>query len=78
MQPIMKIDVVVPGEYVGSVLGDLQSKQAMIFDQVPSMDTISLLGECPLESLLGYTTTLRSMTKGRGSFTMEFARFDIS
>lgn len=78
MQPIMKIEVVVPGEYVGSVLGDLQSKQAMIFDQVPSMDTISLLGECPLESLLGYTTTLRSMTKGRGSFTMEFARFDAS
>jgi elongation factor G len=78
MQPIMKIDVVVPGEYVGSVLGDLQSKQAIIFDQVPSMDTISLLGECPLESLLGYTTTLRSMTKGRGSFTMQFARFDIS
>ncbi len=77
MQPIMKIEVVVPAEYVGSVLGDLQSKQAMIYDQVPSMDSISLLGECPLESLLGYTTTLRSMTKGRGSFTMEFARFDV-
>ncbi len=76
MQPIMKIEVVVPQEYVGSVLGDLQSKQAMIYNQVPSMDSISLLGECPLESLLGYTTTLRSMTKGRGSFTMEFARFD--
>lgn len=76
MQPLMKIEVVVPGEYVGSVLGDLQSKQAVIYDQVPSMDSISLLGECPLESLLGYTTTLRSMTKGRGSFTMEFARFD--
>ena len=76
MQPIMKVEVVVPAEYVGSVLGDLQSKQAMIYDQVPSMDSISLLGECPLESLLGYTTTLRSMTKGRGSFTMEFARFD--
>ena len=76
MQPLMKIEVVVPGEYVGSVLGDLQSKQAVIYDQVPSMDSISLLGECPLESLLGYTTTLRSLTKGRGSFTMEFARFD--
>ena len=76
MQPIMKIEVVVPSEYVGSVLGDLQSKQATIFDQQPSLDSMSLIGECPLEALLGYTTTLRSMTKGRGSFTMEFSRFD--
>ncbi len=77
MAPIMKIEVVVPSEYVGSVLGDLQSKQAVIFDQQPSMDSMSLLGECSLEQLLGYTTTLRSMTKGRGTFTMEFSRFDV-
>ena len=69
MQPLMKSKWL-SREYVGSVLGDLQSKQAVIYDQVPSMDSISLLGECPLESLLGYTTTLRSMTKGRGSFTI--------
>ena len=76
MAPIMKIEVVVPSEYVGSVLGDLQSKQATIFNQQPSMDAMSLIGECSLDRLLGYTTTLRSMTKGRGTFTMEFSRFD--
>ena len=76
MAPIMKIEVVVPSEYVGSVLGDLQSKQAIIFNQQPSMDAMSLIGECSLDRLLGYTTTLRSMTKGRGTFTMEFSRFD--
>jgi elongation factor G len=76
MQPIMNIEVVVPEEYVGSVLGDLQSRQAIITNQQPTLDYMSLIGECPLERLLGYTTNLRSLTRGRGSFTMEFSRFD--
>ena len=76
MQPIMKIEVVVPDDCVGSVLGDLQSRQAIITNQHPTLDYMSLLGECPLEHLLGYTTNLRSLTRGRGSFTMEFSRFD--
>ena len=76
MQPIMKVEVVVPDEYVGTVQGDLLSKGAIITGQSSSMDYTSLHGECPLEELLGYTTNLRSMTRGRGTFTMEFSRFD--
>ena len=76
LEPIMKVEVVVPDEYVGSVLGDLQSKHAVITGQESDMGSTSLLGECPLASLLGYMTDLRSRTKGRGTFSMEFLRFD--
>ena len=76
MEPIMNIEVVVPDEYVGGVLGDLQSRHAVIMGQESDMGYASLKGECALQKLLGYMSNLRSMTKGRGSFTMEFARFD--
>jgi len=76
MQPIMKIEVVVPDENTGSVLGDLQSRGASILGHEPGdMSTIS--AECGLSELLGYATTLRSGTKGRGQFVMEFDRFDV-
>ena len=76
MQPIMKIEVVVPDENTGSVLGDLQSRGASILGHEPGeMSTIS--AECGLSQLLGYATTLRSGTKGRGQFVMEFDRFDV-
>ena len=76
LEPIMRIEVVVPDEYVGNVLGDLQSRNAVITGQDTEMGMSSLLGECPLASLLGYMTDLRSRTKGRGTFSMEFLRFD--
>jgi len=76
MQPIMKIEVVVPDENTGSVLGDLQSRGASILGHEPGeMSTIS--AECGLSQLLGYATALRSGTKGRGQFVMEFDRFDV-
>ena len=76
MSPIMKVEVVVPDESMGAVLGDLQSRQAMITGQESEMGVSTILAECMLKELLGYTTTLRSMTRGRGQFTMEFSRFD--
>jgi elongation factor G len=76
MQPIMKIEVVVPDENTGSVLGDLQARGASILGHEPGeMSTIS--AECGLSQLLGYATALRSSTKGRGQFVMEFDRFDV-
>ena len=77
MRPLMKVSVVVPNEQMGSVLGDLQSRQALISGTDLGEATATIHGECALEKLLGYTTELRSMTQGRGQFTMEFARFDI-
>ncbi len=77
MRPLMTVSVVVPNEQMGSVLGDLQSRAAIISGTEQDEDTAIIHGECALEALLGYTTDLRSMTQGRGQFTMEFARFDV-
>ncbi|RME28436.1 MAG: elongation factor G [Deltaproteobacteria bacterium] len=77
LQPIMAIEVTVPDDNLGAVLGDLQARRAMISGQESEMGTASIKGEAPLSSLLGYMTDLRSLTKGRGQFTMEFARFDV-
>lgn len=78
LRPLMRVEVVVPDENLGSVLGDLQSRGALITGQESEMGTSTIIGECALHELLGYTTRLRSLTKGRGQFTMEFARFDVS
>jgi elongation factor G len=78
LRPLMRIEVVVPDENLGGVLGDLQSRRSNIHGQEAEMGMSTIAGECPLEGLLGYTTVLRSITRGRGSFTMEFARFDVS
>lgn len=77
MQPIMKVEVVVPDEDTGRVLGDLQSKGATILNHSSDVDVSSIEAECGLTQLLGYATALRSMTKGRGQFVMEFDRFDV-
>jgi len=77
LRPLMKIAVVVPDDAMGGVLGDLQSRSAIINGTEQDMGIATIHGECPLEALLGYTTQLRSMTQGRGQFTMEFARFDV-
>jgi elongation factor G len=76
MQPIMKVEVVVPDENTGSVLGDLQAKGATILGHEPG-EVVTISAECGLTQLLGYATALRSSTKGRGQFTMEFDRFDV-
>jgi elongation factor G len=60
------------------VLGDLQSRGAVISGTESEMDTTTIHAECPLHALLGYTTDLRSITRGRGQFTMEFDRFDAA
>ncbi|MCB9777444.1 MAG: elongation factor G [Alphaproteobacteria bacterium] len=78
LQPLMKVEVTVPDENMGSVLGDLQSRKALISGQESEMGTTTISGECPLVGLLGYATELRSLTRGRGQFIMEFSRFDAA
>ncbi len=75
--PIMKMEVVVPEETLGTVLGDLQARRAAILESVAELGTASVRAECPLQGLLGYATDLRSLTRGRGQFTSEFDRFDV-
>jgi elongation factor G len=83
MKPVMALEVVVPEVNLGAVLGDLQSRAALILDtrmgeHEGSTSQAEIRAEAPLAGLLGYTTTLRSLTQGRGQFSMEFLRFDIS
>jgi elongation factor G len=77
LQPIMKAEIVVPEENLGSVLGDLQSRHAIIQDTERTIESATIHCEAALASLLGYTTELRSMTQGRGQFSTQFERFDI-
>lgn len=76
--PIMKVEVVTPEEALGSVLGDLQARHAAILESHPEHGMATIQAECGLGALLGYATELRSITRGRGQFTSEFARFDLT
>ncbi|WP_295441497.1 elongation factor G [uncultured Thiodictyon sp.] len=77
MQPVMAIEVIVPEANMGVVLGDLQSRAAIITDTGNRGETAEVRAQAPLAALLGYTTNLRSLTQGRGQFSMEFLRFDL-
>ena len=77
MQPIMSIEVLVPDENMGQTLGDLQSRGATILGQSPEGGFVRIDAECGLSQLIGYTMDLRSNTRGRGQFVMEFNRFDV-
>lgn len=77
LQPLMNTEVTVPEEQVGAVLGDLQARHGIILSTEPLGDTITIRCLCPLVNLLGYITQLRSLTQGRGQFTMHLDRFDV-
>jgi elongation factor G len=76
LQPLMSVEVVVPDENTGTVLGDLQSRGALILGHETQDGVSTITAECGLTALLGYATQLRSQTRGRGQFVMEFTRFD--
>jgi len=78
LHPIMAVDVVCPEENLGAVLGDLQARQALIRDTETWGDTVTVTCEVALDRLLGYATDLRSLSKGRGQFSMIFDRFDVA
>jgi elongation factor G len=76
LEPIMSLEITTPGEYAGKVLGSLQQKQGRI-EGVHSLGEIEVIdAKVPLSEMFGYMTELRSATKGRGTFTMEFSHFD--
>ncbi|MFO1428920.1 MAG: elongation factor G [Candidatus Competibacteraceae bacterium] len=78
LRPIMFTEVVVPEEDVGAVLGDLQSRHAVIHATTTLGGITAIACDCALDKLLGYITVLRSLTHGRGQFTMRFERFDVA
>jgi elongation factor G len=75
MEPIMKVDVFVPEDHVGDVIGDLNRRRGMIKSQEPTVTGIRVKANVPLSDMFGYIGDLRTMTSGRGQFTMEFEHY---
>jgi elongation factor G len=75
LEPIMKVEVVTPEEYMGDVIGDLNRRRGQIqgMDDSPAGRTVS--AEVPLAEMFGYATSVRSMSQGRATFTMEFTKY---
>jgi elongation factor G len=76
LEPIMKVEVVIPEEYLGDVLGDLNSRRARIEGMEKRANTQIVRAQVPLAEMFGYATQLRSLTQGRGSFTMQFEKYE--
>ena len=72
MEPIMKVDVFVPEDHVGDVIGDLNRRRGMIKSQEPTATGVRVKANVPLSDMFGYIGDLRTMTSGRGQFSMEF------
>ncbi len=75
LEPIMKVDVFTPEDHVGDVIGDLNRRRGMINGQEAGVTGVRIKAEVPLSEMFGYISTLRTMTSGRGQFSMEFAHY---
>lgn len=75
IEPIMKVDVFTPDDHVGDVIGDLNRRRGMIKDQEPGATGVRIKAEVPLAEMFGYIGSLRTMTSGRGQFSMEFSHY---
>jgi len=72
----MKLEVIAPAEFFGSVIGDLAARRGKIEETEDRGDMKIIRSKAPLAEMFGYATTLRSLTQGRGTFTMEFDHYD--
>jgi elongation factor G len=76
LDPIMKVELLVPEEFLGDVIGDLNSRSGKIEAIHPRMGVQEIQAVVPLAQMFGYSTSLRSATQGRGTFSMQFSHFD--
>ena len=75
LEPIMKVDVFTPEDHVGDVIGDLNRRRGMIKDQEAGATGVRIKGDVPLSEMFGYIGHLRTITSGRGQFSMEFSHY---
>jgi elongation factor G len=76
LEPIMRVDVDVPEEYMGDVIGDISSRRGRI-DGMDTVDHLSKVkAQVPLSEMFGYATDIRNKTRGQGTFVMEFLHYD--
>ena len=76
LEPMMKVDVEIPDDFLGSVIGDLSSRRGMVEGQIIEDGIGKVTAKVPLSEMFGYATELRSMTQGRGLFSMEFSNYE--
>ena len=75
LEPVMKVDVFTPDDHVGDVIGDLNRRRGMIKSQEAGVTGVRVKADCPLAEMFGYIGDLRTMTSGRGQFSMEFSHY---
>ena len=75
LEPVMKVDVFTPDDHVGDVIGDLNRRRGMIKSQEAGITGVRVKADCPLAEMFGYIGDLRTMTSGRGQFSMEFSHY---
>ena len=75
IEPIMNVDVFTPDDHVGDVIGDLNRRRGMIKDQMAGVTGVRIKADVPLSEMFGYIGSLRTMTSGRGQFSMEFSHY---
>jgi len=76
LEPMMKVEIVVPDDYMGDVMGDLTGRRGRVEGMEAHAGLQSIHGIVPLSEMFGYATDLRSRTQGRGNYTMQFARYE--
>ncbi len=76
LEPFMKVEVVVPSEYMGDVMGDLNCRRAHMRGMDERSGAQVINADVPLAEMFGYSTDLRSMTQGRATYTMQFSHYE--
>ena len=76
LEPIMSIDIVVPEEFLGEVIGDLNARRGKLEGVTPKGKVSMIKALVPLKETFGYSTNLRSVSQGRGTFSMQFSHYD--
>jgi elongation factor G len=75
LEPIMKVEVVTPEDYMGDIMGDLNRRRGVVLGMEDSVSGKVVTAEVPLAEMFGYSTVVRSASQGRATFTMEFTKY---
>jgi elongation factor G len=78
LEPVFKVEVTTPDEFMGNVIGDLNSRRGKVLSMTAKIGRQVVDAEAPLAAMFGYATDLRSITQGRGTFSMEFKQFSLT
>uniref|UniRef100_A0A7C4AT55 Elongation factor G n=1 Tax=Desulfomonile tiedjei TaxID=2358 RepID=A0A7C4AT55_9BACT len=77
LEPFMKLEITVPDEFVGEVIADLNSRKGRLDEVIPGAGYSVIKAVCPLATMFGYSTSLRSLSQGRGVFSMQYSHYDV-